>query len=105
MRWLSRGKSLRCFYEHFDTVVEFIWPIDPRLCDAIKLQHLDVAYLTDIFDKHKEVSTKLQEDKMNFIKSEGIISSFIAKLDLDTNNLSRCELCQSPRLQEIACED
>ncbi|KAG9491953.1 hypothetical protein GDO78_000452 [Eleutherodactylus coqui] len=70
VRWLSKEKCLRCFYKLFDTVVEFLWPIDPSLCDAIELWHLDVAYLADIFDKLSEVNTKLQEDKMNFIKAK-----------------------------------
>ncbi|KAG9481570.1 hypothetical protein GDO78_010682 [Eleutherodactylus coqui] len=92
VRRRSREKCLRRFYGLLDTEVEFLWPTDPSLCNAIELRSLDVAYLTDIFSKLNEVNTKLQGDKMNFIKAKGIISSFIAKLDLHTNNLSRRKL-------------
>ncbi|KAG9494296.1 hypothetical protein GDO78_001910 [Eleutherodactylus coqui] len=85
------------------------------LCDAIELRCLDVAYLADIFDKLNEVNIKLQGEKRNLIIEEigrsarcatpGIISSFIAKLDLHTNNLSQRDLCQFLSLQNIVCED
>ncbi|KAG9484262.1 hypothetical protein GDO78_009921 [Eleutherodactylus coqui] len=77
VRWLSRGKCLRCFYILFDTVVEFLQPIDPSLCDAIELRRLDVAYFADIFDKlnkspqeiAREDGDKLQDADLDFFCS------------------------------------
>ncbi|XP_013913991.1 PREDICTED: zinc finger MYM-type protein 6-like [Thamnophis sirtalis] len=108
VRWLSKEKCLRRFHKLFDTVVEFLESINPSLSSSLKLQHLAVAYLADVFDKLNEVNVKLQGNKINFIKAKGVICSFISKLDILASNMSRQKLYQFPSLgneRQLQAED
>ena len=91
---------MRRFFELFDTVTEFLGTSHPVLGENLKQRKLELAYLTDIFEKMNEVNKKLQGNKMNLIKAKGIISSFIAKFDILKFNIGRKELIQFPTLEE-----
>lgn len=56
-----------------------------------------------LFNSMIEVKLKLQGNKMNFIKAQGIISSFIARFDLHKANINHQELSQFPNLN--ACSN
>lgn len=91
---------MRRFFELFDTVTEFLDTSHPVLSENLKQRKLELAYLTDIFEKMNEVNKKLQGNKMNLIKAKGIISSFIAKFDILKFNIGRKEPIQFPTLEE-----
>nr|CAD7430141.1 unnamed protein product [Timema monikensis] len=96
------GNCLRRFFELFDTVTEFLDTSDPVLSENLKQRKLELAYLTDIFEKMNEVNIRLQGNKMNLIKAKGIISSFIAKFDIHKVNIGRKELIQFPTLKKCS---
>lgn len=105
VRWLSKGNCLRRFFELFDTVTEFLDSRDPVLSVNMKQRKLELAYLTDIFEKMNEVNISLQGNKMNLIKAKGIISSFIAKFDIYKANIGRKELINFPALKRFSVSD
>jgi hypothetical protein len=105
VRWLSKGNCLRRFFELFDTVTEFLDTSDPVLSENLKQRKLELAYLTDIFEKLNEVNIRLQGNKMNLIKAKGIILSFIAKFDIHKVNIGRKELIQFPTLKKCSVSD
>lgn len=86
VRWLSKGNCLSRFFELFDTVTEFLDTSDPVLSENLKQRKLELAYLTDIFEKIN-VSIRLQGNK-----AKGIIPSLIAKFDIHKLNIGRKEL-------------
>lgn len=99
VRWLSKGNCLRRFMELFNTVVEFLESNDANLCTEVTERKVDIAYLTDVFEKLNEVNLKLQGTEMNLIKGKSIIAAFMAKLDVYISNLRRQELSQFPNLK------
>lgn len=101
VRWLSKGNCLWRFYHLIDTVIEFLESTDSSLSTSVKERRMDSAYLSDIFDKLNEINTKLQGQKINFIKSKGIICAFIDKLGLFKSNMCRKDLFQFPGLQVL----
>ena len=107
VRWLSKGYCLRRFSSLFETVTEFLRTVDSDLYDKVYQRKIDIAYLTDFFDKINEVQTKLQGTEVTLVESKSLISSFLAKLLLFAQNLARKELCNFPRLRglELADED
>ncbi|KAL4148912.1 hypothetical protein QTP88_003051 [Uroleucon formosanum] len=82
-RWLSKGNCLTRFYTLFQTILEFLQPLDKQLYDELHKRETNIAYLADIFEKLNDVNKNLQGDKINFIKSKSIISAFISKLNSD----------------------
>jgi len=91
VRWLSKGNCLTRFYNLFQTILEFLQPLDKQLYDELHKRETNIAYLADIFEKLNEVNKNLQGDKINFIKSKSIISAFISKLSLFKEKISRRE--------------
>lgn len=91
VRWLSKGNCLTRFYNLFQTILEFLQPLDIQLYGELKKRETDIAYLADIFEKLNEVNKNLQGEKINFIKSKSIISAFISKLSLFKEKISRRE--------------
>ena len=59
VRWLSKGNCLRRLYDLYDTVVEFLKGTDDNLSIEFSDRQVDLAYLSDIFDKLNEVNLKL----------------------------------------------
>ena len=55
VRWLSKGKCLRRLYDLYDTVVEFLKGTDDNLSIEFSDRHVNLAYLSDIFDKLNQV--------------------------------------------------
>lgn len=88
------GYQINCltrFYNLFQTILEFLQPLDKQLYDELHKRETNIAYLADIFEKLNEVNKNLQGDKINFIKSKSIISAFISKLSLFKEKISRRE--------------
>ncbi|KAL4089195.1 hypothetical protein QTP88_024256 [Uroleucon formosanum] len=69
-RWLSKGNCLTRFYNLFQTILEFLQPLDKQLYDELHKRETNIAYLADIFEKLNDVNKNLQGDKINFIKSK-----------------------------------
>ncbi|KAL4104424.1 hypothetical protein QTP88_019725 [Uroleucon formosanum] len=69
VRWLSKGNCLTRFYNLFQTILEFLQPLDKQLYDELHKRETNIAYLADIFEKLNDVNKNLQGDKINFIKS------------------------------------
>ena len=55
VRWLSEEKCLRRLYDLYDTVVEFLKGTDDNLSIEFSDRHVNLAYLSDIFDKLNQV--------------------------------------------------
>ena len=93
VRWLSKGKCLRRFYDLYDTVLYFFKfkVLDEKMSIDLESRREDVAYLSNIFSKLNEVNVKLQDSKMYLIKTKGIIMAFISKLDFYKNSLLRLD--------------
>ena len=102
MRWLSKGNCLKRVSELFDTIVEFLEEQDGDLSTKIKAIEQDTFYLTDIFEKLNKVNLQLQGAKTNLIQCKSVIMSFIDKLSLYKQNLSRREFSQFPTLKKKA---
>lgn len=91
VKWLSKGNCLTRFYNLFQTILEFLQPLDKQLYDELHKRRTNIAYLADIFEKLNEVNKNLQGDKINFMKSKSIISAFISKLSLFKEKIIRRE--------------
>ena len=101
VRWLSKGNCLRRLYDLFNTVVEFLPEVDDNLSIELSNRRVDLAYLSDIFDKLNEVNLKLQGKQVNLIKAKSVVMGFINKLTLFKQNMDRRELYHFPKLQEM----
>ena len=88
-------------YDLFDTVVEFLQEVDDNLSIELSNRRVDLAYLSDIFDKLNEVNLKLQGKQVNLIKAKSVVMGFINKLTLFKQNIGRRELYHFPKLQEM----
>ena len=100
VRWLSKGNCLRRLYDLYNTVVEFLKETDDNLSIEFSDRHVDLAYLSDIFDKLNEINLKLQEKESNLLKAKSVVLGFISKLTLFKQHMD-CELCHFPKLQEM----
>nr|XP_042897583.1 zinc finger BED domain-containing protein 5-like [Parasteatoda tepidariorum] len=98
-------RKLSRSFELLDSVTEFLDTTDPVLSESLKQRKLETAYLTDSFEKMKEINGKLQGNKMNIIKVKGIISSFITKFDIYKSNIDRKELIPFPTLKKCSMAD
>ncbi|XP_042898405.1 protein FAM200C-like [Parasteatoda tepidariorum] len=105
VRWLSKGNCLRCFFESFDSVTEFLDTTDPVLSESLKQFKFETSYLTDIFEKMYEINVKLQGNKVNIIRTKEIMCSFIAKFDIYKSNIGRKELMQFPTPRKCLMAD
>ncbi|XP_072392094.1 protein FAM200A-like [Diabrotica undecimpunctata] len=65
----------------------------------------DIAYLTDLYDKFNETNLQLQGDNLNLIKAKGTISSFVSKLNLYGQNLSRRQFHPFQNLSSVETND
>ena len=74
-------------YDLFDTVVEFLQEVDDNLSIELSNRCVDLAYLSDIFDKLNEVNLKLQGKQVNLIKAKSVVMGFINKLTLFKQNM------------------
>ncbi|KRX15327.1 Protein ZBED8 [Trichinella nelsoni] len=101
VRWLSKGACLSCFYEPFETILEFFQNKDPSLRDSLKKCKSDIAYMADLFSKFNELNLQLQGSELNLIKTRFLISSFISKLVLFKRNLGRREFYQFPSVAAL----
>ena len=101
VRWLSKGNCLRRLHDLFDTVVTFLQEVDANLSKELSNRRVDLAYLSDIFDKLNELNLKLQGKQVNLIKAKSVVMGFINKLTLFKQNMGRRELCHFPKLQEM----
>ena len=101
VRWLSKGNCLRRLHDLFDTVVKFLQEVDANLSKELSNRRVDLAYLSDIFDKLNELNLKLQGKQVNLIKAKSVVMGFINKLTLFKQNMGRRELCHFPKLQEM----
>ena len=88
-------------YDLFDTVVEFLQEVDDNLSIELSNRRVDLAYLSDIFDKLNEVNLKLQGKQVNLIQAKSVVMGFINKLTLFKQNMGRRELYHFPKLQEM----
>ena len=101
VRWLSKGNCLRRLHDLFDTVVKFLQKVDANLSKELSNRRVDLAYLSDVFDKLNELNLKLQGKQVNLIKAKSVVMGFINKLTLFKQNMGRRELCHFPKLQEM----
>ena len=101
VRWLSKGNCLRRLYDLYDAVVEFLKGTFDNLSIEFSDRHVDLAYLSDIFDKLNEVNLKLQGKESNLIKVKSVVMGFISKSTLFKQHMGRRELCHFPKLQEM----
>ena len=85
----------------FDTVVKFLQEVDANLSKKLSNRRVDLAYLSDIFDKLNELNLKLQGKQVNLIKAKSVVMGFINKLTLFKQNMGRRELCHFPKLQKM----
>ena len=88
-------------YDLFDTVVEFLQEVDDNLSIELSNRRVDLAYLSDIFDKLNEVNLKLQGKQVNLITAKSVVMGFINKLTFFKQNVGRHELCHVPKLQDM----
>ena len=58
--WQSKKNCLRRLYDLYDTVVKVFKRTDDNLSVEFSHRHVDLAYLSDIFDKLNEVNLQLQ---------------------------------------------
>ena len=101
VRWLSKRNCLRRLYDLYDTVVEFLKETFDNLSIEFSDRHVDLAYLSDIFDKLNEVNLKFQGKESNLIKVKSVVMGFISKSTLFKQHMGRRELCHFPKLQEM----
>ena len=101
VRWLSKGNCLRRFFFLFESVVQFLQTVDDSLSKALSQIKPDIAYLADFFEKMNELLTKLQGNEVTLVQCKSVINAFIMKLSLFSQNLTRRELCNFPRLKEV----
>ena len=87
VRWLSKGNCLRRLYDLFDIVVEFLQEVDDNLRIKLSNRLVNLAYLSDIFDKLNEINLKLQGKQVNLIKAKSVVMGFINKLTLFKQNM------------------
>jgi len=88
------GYQINCltrFYNLFQTILEFLQPLDKQLYDELHKRETNIAYLADIFEKLNEVNKNSEGDKISFIRSKSIIRAFISKLSLFKEKISRRE--------------
>ena len=58
VRWMSKENCLRRLCDLFDTVVEFLQAVNDNLSIELSNRRVDLAYLSDIFDKLNERESK-----------------------------------------------
>jgi len=100
VRWLSKGACLNRFYALYNSVIELLSNIDDQLASAVTPLKNDIAYLADIFNAMNDVNKKLQGEMITLVRCKSVITSFISKLSLYRQNLSRNILSQFPNLNE-----
>ena len=81
VRWQSEGNCLRRLHDLYDTIAEFFKENDDNLIIEFNNRHVNLAYLSDIFDKLNEVNLKLQGNESNLIKEKSVIMGFIRKVE------------------------
>lgn len=101
VRWLSKGNCLKRFNDLYETILEFLNSCDENMCKKLRNERVDIAYLSNIFEKLNEVNIKLQGSNMNLIKAKGIINAFISKLSIFKERLSRKDFTQFTSLKLI----
>ncbi|OAF65831.1 hypothetical protein A3Q56_06400 [Intoshia linei] len=77
VKWCSKGKFLKHFYNLYDSVTELFMKINDKLANL----KCDVAYLADIFGKLNDVNLQLQ-GSICLIKAKGVVLSFIQRHDV-----------------------
>ena len=82
-------------------LLNFLKGTDDNLSIEFSDRHVDLKYLSDIFDKLNEVNLKLQGKESNLIKAKSVVMGFIGKLILFKQHMGRHELCHFPKLQEM----
>lgn len=101
VRWLSKGKILRRFYELLPAIIAFL---KERNEDYSILEEptwlRDFGFLTDITEKLNELNLQLQGKDKNILQMISEIKSFIAKLELWEKNLRQGNLKHFPSLKE-----
>ncbi|XP_051950665.1 zinc finger BED domain-containing protein 5-like [Xyrauchen texanus] len=101
VRWLSKGNCLARLCELFTSVLEFLAGANAALRDTLWSCRGDIFYLADFFGKMNEVSLKLQGDAVTLVHSKATICSFLAKLELYKQNLSRRQFNNFPQLAKV----
>ena len=101
VRWLFKGNWLRQLHDLYDTIVEFLKGTDDNLSTEFSDRHVDLAFLSNIFDKLNEVKLKLKGKESNLIKAKSIVMGFINKLTLFKQHMGRPELCHFSKLEEM----
>ena len=96
VRWLSKENCLRPLYDLYDIIVEFLKGTDDNLSIEFSDRQVDLAYLSDIFDKLNEVNLKLQGKESNVMKAKSVVMFFISKLTLFKQHMARRGLCHFP---------
>ena len=94
VRWLSKANCLSRFYSLFDTIVEFLEKSNPQLINDVQKAKIDVAHLSEIFDKFNAMNLQLQGSVVTLIKFKTVICSFFGR-----------EFYQFSRLAELAVSD
>ena len=89
VRWLSKGACMTRFYYLDDSEIEFLFGIDCQLAEAVKSLKYYIAYLADTFTLMNEVNNKLQGEMITLIRCKSMITSFISKLSLYKENVSK----------------
>ena len=77
VRWLPKGNCLRRLYDLYDTVIEFLNGTDDNLSIEFSDRQVDLAYLSDTFDKLNEIDLKLQGKKSNLMKAKSVVMFFM----------------------------
>ncbi|KAK2719233.1 hypothetical protein QYM36_004904, partial [Artemia franciscana] len=105
VRWLSKGNCLKRFIALWDSIVSFL--ADTQLGAKLLANKCDVFYLSDIFEKFNSLKKQLQENNSDLISSKSAIATFLRKLQLYKNNITRrafeqfpCLACANSNLQD-----
>uniref|UniRef100_A0A5S6QPJ2 DUF4371 domain-containing protein n=1 Tax=Trichuris muris TaxID=70415 RepID=A0A5S6QPJ2_TRIMR len=101
VRWLSKGNALNRLYAVFETVLKLFEEHDVLLYENLKKFQGDIAYLADLYFKFNEVNLLLQGDNLNSVKTKGVISAFITRLQMFEGNLAQGVFHQFPNLCEM----
>jgi len=102
VRWLSKGNCLRRFVELWDSISTFF--MNNELGKKINVAKCDIFYLTDIFQKLNALNKELQGNHCNLIRCKEAVCSFITKLKLFKNNISRRNFTHFPYLDLVHSE-